>query len=421
VLENEEIFLGQILMKNAILDETIIQDHHFLSGKTRRVFAAIKKARETMKSADISTVYQADSSLDPAYIAGLTNLIPTTANWREYERDIVKSFQLSRLNALGKSVVDMTAARRPPEEILSFIDDALVEATTRVSQNKVHSIRECLVPYLTELEKRYNAKGALAGISSGLDDLDDLTNGFRPSMLYVIGARPSQGKSALALNMATFAAMERKVPTGIISLESSKEEITGRAFASVGHIDGDKLLKGILAPADFQRIMETGGRLENAPLFLYDVPNIEIAEVKSIARRMVSLNKVQLIFIDYLQIIGYPDRRIPRAEQVADISTQLKNLARELKIPIVALAQLRRDAEGRRPTMADISDSSQIEKDADGIIFIYHRQEKDEKTGEDFTLTKLLAEKMRDGKTGDIDAVFRREYVKFYPLERKKD
>jgi replicative DNA helicase len=411
--ENEEIFLGQILLDNSVLDRTIIRDIHFLNGQCRQVFQAIKKAREDMKHADLVTVRNADTSLDSAYLASLTNKVASAANWESYEGELIKSFQYSRLHTTGKAIVEMVERRKSPEEILNFLDKALVEMTTKVSKNEIKKMSECIRPYLEKLEARYNAKGGLAGISSGLEDLDNLTSGFQDSMLYIIGGRPSHGKSALGLNMANHAAVDEKIPTGFISLESSDSEITGRSFAAEGHIDGNKLLKGKLTSADFHRVMETAGRLYNSNLFIYDVPNTDIATVRSIARRMVAIHKTKIIFIDYLQIIKHPNISLPFHERIADISTSLKNISRELSIPIVAFAQLRRDSAGRRPTMEDFSDSSQIEKDADGAILIYHYKDK-----EGVDRSKLLAEKIRDGQVGEVDVVFRREYVKFYPLEK---
>jgi replicative DNA helicase len=265
--------------------------------------------------------------------------------------------------------------------------------------------------FVTELKARYDSHGALRGISSGLDSVDGYTHGFLPRRLYYIGARPSQGKSALMLNMATDCAIRKQIPCGIISIESSGQEIIERVFSSVGNIPGDMLASGFWGPSQFADIQTLAGKIVGKPLYLYDKPNLNIAQVKSVARVMATMFKVKIIFIDYLQLIDSTNRKLTKMEQVADASKQLKELARELELPIVCLAQLRREADDRRPGLSDFQWASQIEQDADVAMLLWH-EAKDEKTE-----SWILIEKNRDGKKGQIPVSFMGEYVTFKERE----
>ena len=189
-------------------------------------------------------------------------------------------------------------------------------------------------------------------------------------------------------------------------------------FSSEGRINGQHITTGFLKLADFQTLTDAGGRMYDAPIFLYDAPNVRFPELKSVARQMVAVHKVKAIFVDYLQIVAWEDSRLAKHEQVAAVSLGLKELARELKVPIVALSQLKRDAEGREPDMADLDYSKQIEQDADAIVLIYHPKAKE---GEEGRPSMLLVKKNRDGPKGVVMVKFQREYVRFYELEHERN
>jgi replicative DNA helicase len=207
--------------------------------------------------------------------------------------------------------------------------------------------------------------------------------------------------------------IDEATPVGLISAESSNTEIVTRVFSSQGTINGMKMMSGMMGKADLDRLTGVGSRIQDAPIYIYDAPNIRFGELRSVARQMVSAYKIKALFVDYVQIIQWENQTLPHHEQVANVSLGLKALARELRIPIVGLSQLKRDAEGREPQMADLDYSKQIEQDADALVFIYHPQ-KDEN---DPQPSKLLVKKNRDGAKGAVNVTFFREYVKFTQTE----
>jgi len=268
---------------------------------------------------------------------------------------------------------------------------------------------------MADLEERCKNPGQIPVIKTGLPYLDYLTGSMQPGKFVIIGGRPSAGKSALALNMAIHAALRESKSTGFISAESSSREMVLRALASEGHIDASKFSDGTMKGSDIAAAMEACQKILNLPLYIYDVPNVRFSEMKSVARQMVITHDIKILFVDYLQILQWDNNKMTRYEQMSNISLGLKQLARELNIPVIVPAQLRRDAQERAPNLADLKETGQIEQDADTIAFIYHPKSED---GE--KPSQLLVEKNRDGKTGTIPIIFRREYIRFYEAEKQR-
>jgi replicative DNA helicase len=406
---DEEKILSCILLDNRIIHKANLTEEHFYDGRARRLFRAMKKCIDSQIAVDYISVLDADSEIDRNYPIMLSESIPSAANWNYYQTAIIKDYQRNKLASLGRMLADIQRAE--PNEFIERAEKELLEISTNLRQNTIMHVSEVIGPTLQLIEERYNLKGKLPGISTGLATLDMLTGGFQEDRFIVIGARPSDGKSALALNMALHIALRVGIEVGFISAESSAREIVMRALSNEGPIDGQKLNSGMIAPKDFTTLKDAGMRVHDAPMWIYDAPNMLFSECRSVARQMVATYKCKILFVDYIQILQWEDRKLPRHEQVAEVSKGLKQLARELKIPVVALAQLRRDAEGREPEMADLADASQIEKDADTLIFIYHQKEEDKPS-------KLLVKKNRDGAKGYLDVKFKKEYIKFYELER---
>jgi replicative DNA helicase len=420
MLEDEGMLLCAILTENKILDESLIREFYFSDSRNKRIFRAIQKCRENGIIADITTVPKTDTEIEYYYLASITSLSPTAGNWKYYEKNVIQDYQWNRFSLLGRVLQEMAKDKNETSEILEMAEKALVDITSKSERDDIFSISSLIPGFIDQTEKRYKAKGKIPGLSTGIDKLDNMTLGLNKSRLYYIGARPSQGKSALALNIALHLAVNELKSVGFISLESSKEECTLRAFASQGRMNGMDISTGALRMADFANLNATADKLFQKKLYFYDQPNITIQDIKSISRRMVTFYKCEVIFIDYLQIIQHSDTKLCKRERIEDISVQLKNLARELDIPIVCLAQLRRDVDQRRPGLGDFSDSSQAEKDADVAILIYHEKENNDDEDEKLK-SRLLVEKSRDGRTGSIDVVFKKEYVTFYEIEKHLD
>jgi replicative DNA helicase len=411
--EHEEKLLGCILIEPETIDKCNLTEEHFLHPNTRRVFRAMKKCQELQAKIDYISIRDMDNEIDAAYAVTLHDRTPSAANWTYYNTEVIKAFQRYRILQLGRklSAVDK---QTEPMELIDSAEKELFELSTNLRSNTIQKIGQVLPGAMVKLEERYNLKGKLPGISTGLPFVDFHTGGLQDSRYMIIGARPSDGKSALALNMALHISVKEKLPVGFISAESSANEIVLRSISSIGRIDGEKLNAGTIAGADFTSILDANELLNPAPLYIYDAPNCGFSEAKSVARQMVMMG-CKVLFFDYIQIIGWENIRIQKHEQVGEVSKGLKQLARELHVPVVALAQLRRDSEGREPTMADLSDASQLEKDADTLLFIYHPKVAE---GEEAKPSKLIISKNRDGAKGAVDVVFKREYVTFYELDR---
>jgi len=410
--EHEESFLSCVFLDNTILFKTTLTESHFTEPETRALYRAMLVCMEKNVKVDYIAISDFAPDMDKAYPPHIFNLVPSSANWKFYETQINTDFQRRQLKMMGQMLAHIEDAEDPAEYI-ERAEKQLFELSTNCKTSEVKRLAELVPAALKVIEERFKSNGKLPGLSTGISGLDKLIGGLQDSRYVVIGARPSDGKSALAVNMLCHIGLHERVPVGLISAESSNNEIVSRVFASEGSINGSYLSMGLLSTRDMSALKAVGESIKDAPVYIYDAPNVRFAELRSVARQMVASFKVKVIFVDYIQILQWDDKRIPRHEQVANISMGLKALARELKIPIVGLAQLVRDAEGREPQMKDLGDSGQLEKDADALVLIYHPQ-KDES---DRSPSKLLVKKNRDGAKGVVDVTFRREYVRFYQTE----
>jgi len=418
--DDEAIFLACVLLAPDLIFKASIGEHHFMTGKNRRIFRAMQKCADQGIKIDYISVADVDPEIDKPYMVTISDKVPSAANWQYYETKLIETYRRHKLTALGRKLAEMSEAG-DPAELIEMAENELLELGTNGQTRKIQSIGEVLPGVGKVIEQRYYLKGKLPGLGTGLPGLDKIIGGFQDDRYIVVGARPSDGKSALALNMACNIAIAQNTPTGIISAESSNTEIVTRVIASEGHISGNAMMTGLLTKADFTSLGDVGARTIHAPLYLYDAPNVRYTELKSVARQMVLIHKVKVIFVDYIQIIRWEDSRLAIHEQVAAVSRSLKQLARELKIPIVGLSQLKRDSEGREPEMADLDYSKQIEQDADAIIFIYHPRPKkgeDEEQEDENRSSLLLVKKNRDGAKGVVPVVFHREYIKFYEVAK---
>jgi len=408
MLEHEETFLSCVFQDQSILFKTKLTEAHFADHDTRALFRAMLRCTDKNVKVDYIAISDFDAEIDKTYPPRIYNLAPSSANWKFYEKIIATDYQRRQLKNIGTMLANIDEAEAPGEYI-ERAEKELFQLATDSKTSEIKRLADIVPDALKVFEERYRLHGQLPGLSTGIIGLDSLLGGLQQSKYIVIGARPSDGKSALAVNMLCHIGIREKCPTGLISAESSNTEIVTRVFSSEGNINGTKLSMGLLSPRDFESMQSVGISLREAPVYLYDAPNVKFTELKSVARQMVSTFKIRALFVDYVQIIQWEDQRLAKHEQVAAVSMGLKALARELKIPVVGLSQLKRDSEGREPQMADLDYSKQLEQDADALVFIYHPQ-KDE---HDNQPSQLIVRKNRDGAKGKVDVTFRREYVKF--------
>jgi replicative DNA helicase len=304
---------------------------------------------------------------------------------------------------------------------LDEIQSKIFEITQSRRTATYHSIKELIPEVITTIEQLSNNPNAFSGIPSGLSDLDAMTSGFQNSEFVVIGARPSVGKTALALTVASHISIDLKVPAAFFSLEMSEHSLMNRIIAAEAQVQGDKIRTGRLSSADLLSLMDAAGRIYEAPLYIVDMPNMKLLELRTMARRLVLERQVKIIFIDYITLITHENENLPRWEQISSISRSLKALARELNIPIVALSQLKREAEGKQPNLADVRESGSIEQDADLILFL-HREREMNKTADQRSEqieTELIVAKQRNGPIGKAMIWFKPSYAKFFSMDHR--
>ncbi|MDR1108107.1 MAG: replicative DNA helicase [Spirochaetaceae bacterium] len=433
--EAEQATLGALLLDEDAVTVVIqyLRPDDFYSNANRRVYEAVLNLFNQGIKADIITVTgelrqagELDTSGGAAYVASLTNVVPSSANV-DYYAQIVKDCSTRR--ALLRISAGVTAQSFDESQDSRIVLEETQQRLFDLSDNRqtltFKSTQEIIPKAIETIQALFNNKDAYTGIPSGLEKLDDMTSGFQNSELIIIGARPSMGKTTLALNIAANMSIhnkKKKVPIAFFTLEMSDISLVQRLISSEARIESTKIRAGLLKPSDFTLIYEAADRIYKAPFYIVDMPNMKLLDLRAQARRLRVQQKVEIIFIDYIGLISSDNNLIPRYEQVAEVSRSLKSLARELNIPIVALSQVRRDAEGKRPTLSDIRESGSIEQDADLVMFLNTAEDADKKSAEDPSSDGILMElnvaKQRNGPTGPVKLVFLKKYTRFESLER---
>jgi len=416
---DEEILLGQIFRKNKVFYNTDLKVDEFQDPNCRIVFKAMHRLVEKGLEIDEVKVFKENPELDSHWLGTLRNHVPSAANHKYYEKRIKKESNKRKVNSWQFIIQDGISQGLDPDAIKEQIEEAITDYSLTTAGWKIKKITEVMLRTIETIEERFKAKGKLPGITSGLESLDNIILGFQKRKLYIFGARPSRGKTALMLNMARSAANEASA--GIISTESANEELGIRIVSSETGINTQRLSSGYIKASDFSRLTVAAGTLSNKEISFYDEPNADLATVISKCQEMVRLEKVEIIFIDYLQNIEYNGKNSER-ENIAHISSKLKSLARTLNIPIVVLAQLQREETPFcRPYMSNLLGSGKMEQDADVIVLIWWQLSKEEKARylagaaiTDLEFSEwLLIEKARDATVGQCRVNFNKEIVKF--------
>jgi replicative DNA helicase len=428
--EAEQAVLGAMLLDEDAIITAIqfLRSGDFYSHANCRIYEAVLDLFNQGRKADLITVTEQlrqsgelDGAGGLAYVASLTDVVPSSAN-ADYYAKIVQDCSLRRtlLRISGEISAKSYDESKESRVILEETQQRIFELTEGRQTLSYKSAKDVIPRAIETIEKLYKSKEMITGVPSGLDDLDALTSGFQPSELIIIGARPSMGKTALALTMAAHISVEKKIPAAFFTLEMSDMALMLRLISGEARIDSQRIRKKLLTPADIHSLMEAAGHIHDAPLYIVDMPNMKLLDLRAQARRLRIQEKVEIIFIDYMGLINSENYQIPRWEQVSEISRSLKSLARELEIPVVALSQLTREAEKERPNLSTLRDSGAIEQDADVVMFLQQEREADKNAaGEDFQKgrkTKLILAKQRNGPVGTIEIVFLPRYTKFANL-----
>ncbi|MGO8694549.1 MAG: replicative DNA helicase [Rectinemataceae bacterium] len=429
--EAEQACLGAVLLDPDAVQNVLrfLRPDDFYVNANREVFAGVISLYEKGQKADLITLtdeLRLLGTLDrvggPGYIANLTSVTPSSANVEYYAR-IVQESSIRR-NLLRLSADIRAKAFDDSVESGVVLDEAqarIFEITQNRQAVSYKSVKELLPETIKTIERLFKNKSAYTGIPSGLPDLDSMTSGFQDSEFIVIGARPSVGKTALAMSMAAHIAVRERIPCAFFSLEMADMAIMQRLISSEARISSEMIRSGLIKPSDFNALMEAAGRIYEAPLYIIDMPNLKLLDLRTMARRLRSERDVKIIFVDYLTLVTHENADLPRWEQIASISRSLKALARELRIPVVALSQLKREAEGKQPTLADLRESGSIEQDADLILFL-HREREQDKTKEERSAvieTELIISKQRNGPVGKVSIAFIPKYTRFESIEKR--
>lgn len=426
--EAEDCVLGSILIdKDAITTVAeFLRPEHFYKRANSLIYQAILQLYEERNPIDIVTLKERlkkDKNLTnvggSAYLTNLVNAVPTAAHVEQYGRIVKDDYTKRELISAASKVTEI--AFDEGGEATAALDKAeeLIFALSQKHLRQVFMpIKEALAESFDRLDELHKRAGGLRGVPTGFKDIDDTLAGLQASNLIILAARPGIGKTALALNIAQHVSVSEGLPIGFFSLEMSKEELVDRLLVAQADIDAWRLKTGRLNEEDFSQLSEAMGILAEAPLYIDDTPALSVLEMRTKARRLMAEHGLELIIVDYLQLMRSLSRRESRVTEVSEISQGLKNLARELKVPVLAVSQLSRAVEQRgspRPQLADLRESGAIEQDADVVMFIWREDD------EDVESIELEVAKHRNGPLRRMKLRFRGDRIRFYGLETKRE
>lgn len=427
--EAEAAVLGALLIDRDAINSIIqlLKPDFFYNDNNKEIFQAMIDLYEERKPIDLLTLTNTlkkkkkyEQVGGSTYLTSLANAVPTAANIEHYAQILKEAYIRRSLIKMGGLITDLSFSQETnSDELLDQVEQNIFSLSQEnIKQGFLH-IRETLAQSFDKLDELHKKQSHYRGIETGFVDLDLLLSGLQDSNLIVLAARPGQGKTAFVVNIAQHVSVQNKIPVGMFSLEMSKEELVDRLLISQANIDAWKLKTGKLSEEDFEKLSEAMGELADAPIYIDDTPGISIAEMRSKARRLQIEHGLKLLIVDYMQLVN-PGRRFEnRVQEVSFISQNLKNLARELKIPVLTVSQLSRAVEHRgerRPQLADLRESGAIEQDADVVVFLYTQEE-------EFTpqrIVKVNVAKHRNGPVGEKELLFRGDRIKFFNMEHAK-
>jgi replicative DNA helicase len=439
-VEAEQSVLGALLIdRDAVVEVAeILRPDDFYRVQHAEIYGAVLDLYERREPVDIVTVSEALERRDQlehvggsAYLTSLINLTPTAVNAVYYARIVERKAVLRNLIGAAGRIAGI--GYEETADVDTSIDRAEQELFA-VSQKRVASgfsqLRTLLHAAYDRLDYLHQHKGEISGITTGIRGLDAMTTGLQKSDLIILAARPSIGKTSLALNIAEYASVVQRKTVGVFSLEMSKEQLVLRLLSSVANIDSQRLRTGFLEEMDFTRLAPAMNALAEAPIYIDDTPNVSTMELRTKARRLQAESGLDLLIVDYLQLMqsSVQSRDANRVQEVSEISRGLKGLARELQVPVVALSQLSRQAEMRtnenkEPRLSDLRESGSIEQDADLVMFLWREKDRGEEDGQaddEGEVINLSLAKHRNGPTGHVKLWFKKRQTRFQQLEEDR-
>jgi replicative DNA helicase len=426
-LEAESSVLGGILLENEAVNLVLelLRAEDFYRESHRKIFRAMIELSDRNEPVDLITLSEflkgrgdLEAVGGTAYLASLADFVPTAANISFYAR-IVR--EKSILRSLISTATDIATRGYEEQGNVEEFLDAAEKVIFDISEKKIKAsfiaVGDMIKDTLKTVEKLYERKEMVTGVPTGYEDLDRLTAGLQPADLVIVAGRPSMGKTAFSLNIATNAAFAG-IGAAVFSLEMAKEQLVLRLLCSEARVNNSKVRSGYLAERDFPKLANAAGRLHEAPIYIDDTPAISVLELRAKARRLIRdrSKKVGLIVIDYLQLMRGMGNASNREQEISEISRSLKALAKELNVPVIAISQLNRRVEDRgdrRPMMSDLRESGAIEQDADVIMFIYRDEVYNKNDDSLKGVAEIIVAKQRNGPTDTVKLTFLNEFTRF--------
>ncbi len=435
-LEGEKALLGSIMIRPEVMHDItdIIGEHSFYSDRHRSIWVTMLELHSKSTPIDLLSVSARLKEKEiveqiggMTYLTELVQGVPSSTNAKYYAEMVQKKYLLRNLISASEYVGELGFDEAGDiEEILDKAEKKIFEVTNFTGTHKFVAISDTLTEAWERIDKLHNTRDQIRGVPTGFAGLDHKLAGFQKADLIILAARPSMGKTALALDFARKAAIESNVPVGIFSLEMSSQQLVDRMLSAESQVDAWKIRTGhnLSIDHDFKAIRDAMGRLSNAPIYIDDQPANNILKMRSVARRLKSEKGLGLIIVDYLQLM------VPQTnknndnlvQQVTEISRSLKQLARELDVPVIALSQLSRAVEqrGGKPRLSDLRDSGSIEQDADVVMFIHREESQDKSQGAKESVAEILIEKHRNGATGVVQLYFDGKKTSFMEMDKRE-
>lgn len=431
-VEAEQSVLGAMLIEKEAISKVaeMLQPEDFYREAHRLVYQAVQSLFNRNEAVDIITVTEQLRKEDKleaaggiAYVTSLANAMPTAANVMYHARIVEEKALLRGLITTATHIAGMGYdANEEVEHILDQAEKMMLGVAGRKVGQAFSPIKDIVSKAMEKIEQLYQSKGGITGVATGFKDLDRLTSGLQPSDLILVAARPSMGKTAFTLNIASNIALREKKAVAFFSLEMSKEQLVQRMICAEAAIDASRLRIGDLSDSDWPKLINACTRLYEAPIFIDDTAGITVVEMRSKARRLKIEHDLKLIIIDYLQLMQGSGSKggENRQQEISEISRSLKALARELNVPIIALSQLSRSVESRqvkKPMLSDLRESGSLEQDADIVAFLYREDYYDPDTDKK-NITEIIIAKHRNGPVDTVQLFFHKQFTKFSDLSK---
>ena len=431
-VEAEQSVIGSMIMDREaiVIASELIMGEDFYNRQYGILFETMVELNDEGNPVDLVTLQNRlrEKDVPPEvssleFVRDLITAVPTSANIKYYANIVAEKATLRRLIRLNEEIANTCyAGKESLEYILDDTEKKVFQLVQKRTTDDFVPIRQVVMNALDRIETAAKNKGSVTGVPTGFIDLDYRTAGMQPSDLILIAARPSMGKTALALNIAQYVAFKKNMSIAIFSLEMSKEQLVNRMFSLESSVDAQKLRTGQLNDQEWERLIESAGTIGKSNLIIDDTPGISVAELRSKCRKYKLEQNLSMIMIDYLQLMTGSGRSDSRQQEISDISRSLKAVARELNVPVIALSQLSRAVEQRpdhRPMLSDLRESGAIEQDADVVMFIYrddyYNHDTDKKG-----ISEIIIAKQRNGPIGTVELAWLPEYTKFANLEHRR-